>query len=535
MLNVKSYRLTPEAVDAVSDSVQAFLTQLGTERKNILRMTLTLEDILLKWKAHFGESTEFTLSTGRRFGRTHITLTLPGEPFDPTAADDGFGEISARLSAELGLYPEYVYYRGANIVTYKLKARQKSPIAVLLGAILAACLLGAAGSLLLPDSTRSACCEYLLTPVYDTFIGLLNTVAGPMIFLSVAWGIYGIGDAATLSRIGKRLLLRFVALTALITAFTIAVILPFLGLHFASRGMDLSGLNKIVALLLNAFPKNIVSPFLEGNTMQIILLASVLGCILLFQGERTKTAAKLLEQLNDIIRYAIELIGLLIPPFIFIILLRLIWSGSVQEALTVWKPFLCYVAVVLLGSVLAIVYVCIRQKVRFPVLTAKLLPTFLIAFTTASSSAAFGSMTSACDRDLGVSPKISNFGIPLGMVLFKPATAVCFTSYVLFFTKQYGLDISVSWIFFALFVVTVLTVALPPIPGGALACYTILFLQLGIPADALGAVMVLDVFADFTSTGFDTVFRQCELVLTADKVSLLDKEMLRGKRSSAAH
>ena len=46
--------------------------------------------------------------------------------------------------------------------------------------------------------------------------------------------------------------------------------------------------------------------------------------------------------------------------------------------------------------------------------------------------------------------------------------------------------------------------------------------------------MVLDVFADFTSTGFDTVFRQCELVLTADKVSLLDKEMLRGKRSSAA-
>ena len=36
--------------------------------------------------------------------------------------------------------------------------------------------------------------EEMITPVFDTFMGLLSAVSGPLIFLSVAGGIYNIGD-----------------------------------------------------------------------------------------------------------------------------------------------------------------------------------------------------------------------------------------------------------------------------------------------------------------------------------------------------
>ncbi len=50
----------------------------------------------------------------------------------------------------------------------------------------------------------------MITPVFDTFMGLLSAVAGPLIFLSVAGGIYNIGDIATLGKVGKRIISRLV-------------------------------------------------------------------------------------------------------------------------------------------------------------------------------------------------------------------------------------------------------------------------------------------------------------------------------------
>lgn len=258
---------------------------------------------------------------------------------------------------------------------------------------------------MVPDGVRMACYDSLLTPVYDAFIGILNTVASPMIFLSVAWGIYGIGDAATLGRIGKRMLIRYIAMTGLITGFALAVLMPFYRLHFASTGIDSSGINKIIELILGIFPRNIISPFLDGNTMQIILIASVVGCIMLILGSQTKLIATFIEQINYIIQYLIEMISGFVPVFIFIIILRLIWSDSLKDIFSVWKPFASYLAVSFAVVLLVLAFVCIKEKTSFSNFVKKLFPSFFIGLTTASSSAAFGTTVSTCEYDLGISSK----------------------------------------------------------------------------------------------------------------------------------
>lgn len=99
-------------------------------------------------------------------------------------------------------------------------------------------------------------------------------------------------------------------------------------------------------------------------------------------------------------------------------------------------------------------------------------------------------------------------------------------AYSLFLIKEYNVSVSPVWIASTVIVITILTIALVPIPGGGIACYTILLTQIGVPIEALGIAVVLDIFADFISTGLNTILRECELVLVADKVNMLDKSKL---------
>ena len=66
-------------------------------------------------------------------------------------------------------------------------------------AILSAIALGGI-CLLLPDKVSGFIAADLVAPVFDTFMGLLSAIAGPIIFLSVVWGICGIGGTVLAKR-----------------------------------------------------------------------------------------------------------------------------------------------------------------------------------------------------------------------------------------------------------------------------------------------------------------------------------------------
>ena len=61
----------------------------------------------------------------------------------------------------------------------------------------------------LPENVSNFITADLVTPVFNTFMGLLSAIAGPIIFLSVVWGICGIGDMVTFGKIGKKMIGRF--------------------------------------------------------------------------------------------------------------------------------------------------------------------------------------------------------------------------------------------------------------------------------------------------------------------------------------
>lgn len=57
-------------------------------------------------------------------------------------------------------------------------------------------------------------------------------------------------------------------------------------------------------------------------------------------------------------------------------------------------------------------------------------------------------------------------------------------------------------------------------------CYAILFEQLGIPNEAIGIALTINVILDFTMAGINQYCLQLEMTALAGSMDMLDKDVL---------
>ncbi len=520
-----TFELSEAGIDAVSDKIRAFLSSHKFNKQEIIRYTLSIEEILLKYTEQPQHPESFTLALGTKYFNPFISLEIKGAAFNAYAgAGPEQDALSESILSRLGLAPEYIYKGQTNIYQFRFRKKRANPVIGLLISLTAAVIVGLLGKLL-PDVTR----EFVLTNFFDrlhgAFLNILGCMASPMIFLSVTWGFYGIGDAATLKRIGNRLMLRYAGTLTVCVLIGAAICLPIMHPAFSTSD-GIGGISALFAMLFDIIPSDIISPFMSGNTLQIIFMAMIFGIALLFLGQKTRSVAVAIEQINYIIQFIIEFITKLVPYFTFIVIVGMIWSNTASIFGDLQSLFLVFILAVLVTQILFLLFTSILNRANPLSLLKKGLPTLIIALTTASSAAAFGFNINACKNEYGIDESISSFGIPLGMVLFKPNTAICYMVTAVFFAKMYSVEISVSWIIIMLFSAVILAIATQPIPGGSLAAYTVLFSQLGIPAEAIAIALACDALFDFISTGFNQFSLPLCLLNQASKSGLVDRSVL---------
>ena len=108
-----------------------------------------------------------------------------------------------------------------------------------------------------------------------------------------------------------------------------------------------------------------------------------------------------------------------------------------------------------------------------------------------------------------------------------PGVAIQFFIVSLCTGQSFGTEITIVWIITSIITCTILAIATPPIPGGGLSCYTILFAQLGIPSAGIALVISIELLMDAFLTACNLAFLQTKLVLSAKKLNLLDEAKLR--------
>ena len=525
---MNKYLLTNLNIDIISHEISAFLDKCNVDSKGTMRIKLAVEETLLHYQEEFGEEQKVIINCRKRLGRSRIEIRIPATRFNPMEFDEDEDEehssVLQSILVNMGFAPTYQYKGGNNIIVFSPKQKPPSQMAML-GYSVSAAAICSGLSMLLPETLRIALSTRFVGPILDTFMGLLAAIAGPLIFLSVAWSIFSIGDIATLGTIGKRMMSRILMMTFVVVIFGVAVMLPFFPLSLeGTASFDVDSLFKMI---LGIIPSNFFAPFVEGNPLQMIFVAFAVGLAMLILGQKTTATATIVEQSNYIVQLLMETVSKFVPYFVFGSILNIIMSGNLDAFVKAYKVL----PIMLLGQVVAVgiylLLITFRKKVSFKVLLKKLMPTFFIGLSTASASAALASNIETCEKKLGIDKHLVNFGVSLGQIVFMPGSVMLFMAPALCMAEIFGVSISPEWLITAVIISVIMAIAAPPVPGGALTCMTMLFVQLNIPAEAISAIIALNVIMEFFATAVNLLCLQTELVELAGDLNMLDYNKLR--------
>ena len=529
----KEFLLDPAGVDAVSEVVDEWLKSLKMERRDAIRLRLTMEELLLRVSEHFDGAITGALRMGKRFGVPYLRFRYKSDAYNPLSVHDEMNEWTNQILTNMGLSPTWGYHGGHNELTLRACVSSHKSELMMLAALVAALALGLSGALL-PETVVQSLSVYVVGPLSEIFLRLLNTFAGPMIFLAVVTGICGSGSMADFGKMGRLMLVRFLGLSFVGSAAAVLLARPFFAL--VKGGNSEGGTSQSEALLnmvLDILPSNPVRPFYDGNTLQIIFLAVLIGVILLMLGEYSTRFRQFLSDFNAVIMQAVELVCKLLPIYIFSSLTLQFWESGAAMLFQIWKPIV--VCVILCAVFLAAKALIVGAKLKVnPVALLRVnLPAMLVGYATASSMSAFNISTEICEKKLGIPSELTQTGIPIGGTLYVSTYSMIFILIAYYATETYGTAVNMVWFILVFILGTILACAAPPVSGGTLACIGIMLTQLNIPPDALAVSATLSVLLDFICTGTKIGFLHMELALQADKLGCLKRKSL--DANTAAH
>ncbi|HVU34234.1 MAG TPA: C4-dicarboxylate transporter DctA [Opitutaceae bacterium] len=148
-----------------------------------------------------------------------------------------------------------------------------------------------------------------LRPLGDAFVNLVRMLIGPIIFTTVVAGIAGMGDLRKVGRVGVKALVYFEIVTtfALVIGLVVANGLkPGAGFHATAAQLDGRGLETFTdgarhlsatGYLLHIIPTTIVGAFIDGDILQVLLIAILTGCALGQLGDHGRAVLNLVHDL----------------------------------------------------------------------------------------------------------------------------------------------------------------------------------------------------------------------------------------------
>ena len=523
----ENFNLTPDEIDRYVERTADLLKNVKIDPKDALRLRFIIEETLLKYRDFLSENAEASLRFSSLLGTFRISLRVKGDGFDPFGADDSSDTsvMGSLLSNSDSLNRAWRYRGGANFVTFTLsKKRRLSQLVVILLGLLIGAAVGTLLAVFLPDKAP-VIAHRIITPVTNAFIGLLCVMATLMCFGAIVLGIVRLGDISTFSSVGKRMIRSFLIAAFCLTLFNTLWMIP--GMTFGQSSKVSIDFYDFFEILIGFVPNNILSPILEFNSVHIIIIGVMFGIAMLKMGQKSDRLTEIFDEVNTVAILSNSSLNRLISVYVGLMICGQIMSGRIEMMSGVWKLLLIVAAGQAVTLLLYTLVVCIRLKVNVCRYLRKLLPSFIISLSSASVAAAFTTTIDTMIGDLGVDADFAPLSYNLGGILFRPGYCIVFTACSLFTADLYGINVTWAWLLAAFLLSFILSVATPPVIGGTTVCFSILFSQLGLGAEALAMIISVNAIFEFLTVAVNNYCLQSQIVLLGHKLGKLDSNRLR--------
>ena len=356
--------------------------------------------------------------------------------------------------------------------------------------------------------------------------GALRAISTPLIFFAICSAICEMGDIATFNRFGKRIMYRFILHALFVSIIVACYIISFVSAE-SGQGHLGSDFSSIYKMVLDIVPSDGVTRFQSGNTLQVIFIAIVTGLVLLILGDRISPVKTAVYLLNEIANFTMVLFSRIIPLFVFLSIFGIFLSHITSGLGEFLKIPILFIA----GSYSIIAIYITAASITFRLspllLIKKLLPVHVIGLTTASSAVSFGKNLETSEHYLGIPREITNFAVPIGQVAFRPGAILEYFVVAGCLAEFFGIPVTLPWIAKAVIVITLTSIAAPPVPGAGLMVFSVIFAQLSIPPEAIAIGAVADAVLDFPNTACSVTSLQLELIFGAKALGKLNKRILK--------
>ncbi|KZE37735.1 sodium:dicarboxylate symporter [Bhargavaea cecembensis] len=398
-------------------------------------------------------------------------------------------------------------------------------------ALIAGVIVGLALNLFAP-SVFDPVDTYFFGPLGTIFLNLMKMLVVPVVFVSIVLGTVGIGDPKKLGRIGSKTIVYFLLTTAV--AIVIALILALILKPGTAGNFDTASINyeaqeapPVMDTLLGIIPTNPVTAMAEGNMLQIIFFAALIGFGLAMLGKKVERVKEVIEQANDLIMYLITFVMKFAPYGAF----GLIASAVGSQGFDAIRAMGMYMGVVL-GALLihsVVVYggtVALIGK-RSPIWFFKnFFPAQVVAFSTASSAATLPVSLKMAQERLKVPESISSFTQSLGATINMDGTAIMQGAAVVFIAQAFGIELSLGQLLIVVLTAVLASIGTAAVPGAGLIMLAMVLTSVGLPVEGIALVLGVDRLLDMVRTAVNiTGDAACAVVVSQTEGVLGDPEM----------
>lgn len=344
-----------------------------------------------------------------------------------------------------------------------------------------------------------------IKPFGTIFLNLVKFIVVPIVLFSIMCGIISMRDIKKVGSIGLKTVVYYLCTTAF--AITIGLIGGnlFKGLFPKVATTDLTyeaaEATSFMDTIVNIFPSNFVSPMVEANMLQIIVMALLLGFAIIMIGEeKNARVVNACNDLNDVFMKCMEMILKLSPIGVFCLLCPVIASNGPaiigSLAMVLLAAYICYI-------VHAVVVYSIAVKVMgglSPLEFFKgMLPAIMFAFSSASSVGTLP-INMECVEKMGASKEVTSFVLPLGATINMDGTAIYQGVCAIFIAACYGIHLTLPQMLTIILTATLASIGTAGVPGAGMVMLAMVLTSVGLPVDGIALVAGVDRIFDMGRT-----------------------------------
>lgn len=387
------------------------------------------------------------------------------------------------------------------------------------------------------DVVNKVIVEGIFYVIGQGFISLMKMLVVPLVFCSIVCGAASIGDTKTLGKVGVRTIIFYICTTMLAVAVALSVaslINPGLGLDMSAvenvkTTIDSSATNtdlSLVDTILNIIPTNPIASLANGEMLQIIVFALIVGIILAKLKDKAQLVSNFFQQGNDIMMEMTMMIMKIAPIGVFCLVGRTFSELGFSAMVPMFK-YMITVVLALAIQCYGVYMIMLRvfaglNPFKF---AKKFFPVQAFAFSTATSNATIPLNIDTLEEKVGVSRKISGFTIPLGATINMDGTSIMQGVAVVFVAQAFGIHLDPADYLTVIATATLASIGTAGVPSVGLVTLAMVFDSVGLPVSGIGLIMGIDRILDMLRTAVNITGDAVCTTIVAKQNKELNKEV----------